>query len=49
MQKLINNIVGSLIKLFAKLADKEPAEWLVDKALSAGLNQSEYSKLLEVI
>jgi len=49
MQKIINNIVGSLIRLFAKLADKEPAEWLVDKALSAGLNQSEFSNLLEVV
>ena len=49
MQKLINNIVGSLIRLFAKIADKEPAEWLVDKALHAGLNQSEFSNLLEVV
>lgn len=49
MQKLINNIVGSLIRLFAKLADQEPAEWLVEKALYAGLDQLEFSNLLEVV
>jgi len=49
MQKIINNIVGLLIRLFAKIADQEPAEWLVVKALYAGLDQSEYTKLLEII
>ena len=41
--------VGYLIILFAKIADKEPAEWLAEKALYAGLDQLEYSKLLEVV
>jgi len=46
---MINNIVGVLIRLFAKLAKQDPEMWLLYKAQSAGLDQNEYAKLLEII
>lgn len=49
MQNIINKIVGALIRLFAKLANQDPEEWLFYKALNAGLDQNEFVKLLEII
>jgi len=46
---IINNVVGCLIRLFARIAGKDPVDWLVSIAGSAELDQDAFNKLVELI
>jgi len=49
MQKIINSIVGALIRAMAGIAGKDPVDWLATVAGSAELDQEGFNKLLELI
>lgn len=42
-------IIGALIKLFARIAGKDPIEWLVSVSRSADLDQEKLNKLIGVL
>jgi len=46
---LVNKLVGWLIRLFARIAGKDPIDWLVSIAGSAELDQEAFNKLVELI
>jgi len=49
MQKLTNKVVGFMIRVFAKIAGKDPIFWLVSISRSAELDQDQYNKLAGLI